>query len=225
MPRMQRRPVEIEGVRENILEQAIAVIVEFGYVGFTMRRLASRLGVTATTIYNYYKSKDELYIAILNRGFETLLAEVELVNQRRRAPLKKFRAMIGAYTDFGLENPHLYNLMYSWHVPKYNDYVGTPLEPTARVHLETATKLHNLFIDTLMECATAGGRLLSRKEATFYIIHYWSQIHGYVAGCNNSALSYVHRDPPSLKDTHLDLLMEKLTLDLKKKTKKGPKVL
>ena len=37
-----------------------------------MRKLADQLHVTSTTIYNYYKNKDELCLVILTKAFEAL---------------------------------------------------------------------------------------------------------------------------------------------------------
>jgi hypothetical protein len=47
-------------------------------------------------------------------------------------PLEKLRAMCREYVDFGIKNANYYNIMFNWAVPKYNDYINTALEPTAR---------------------------------------------------------------------------------------------
>lgn len=58
---------EIETIKQKILEQALYLMSCHGFDGFSMRKLGSRLGVSAKTIYNYYQNKDELYLAILTR--------------------------------------------------------------------------------------------------------------------------------------------------------------
>ena len=63
---------EIEGVKGRILDVALDIIVGEGYGNLTMRRLASKLNMTAPNIYNYYKSKDEIYIHLVIRGFNML---------------------------------------------------------------------------------------------------------------------------------------------------------
>ena len=72
MPRPQRKPEEVEAFKEEILAQALHLIVRHGFDGFSMRKLAARLGIAAKTIYNYFNNKDELYLVILTRGFEDL---------------------------------------------------------------------------------------------------------------------------------------------------------
>jgi AcrR family transcriptional regulator len=62
MPKAPRKPEEVEAERQRILAEALSIIAESGYEGLTMRRLGQRLGVAAKTIYNYFESKDEVYL-------------------------------------------------------------------------------------------------------------------------------------------------------------------
>lgn len=72
MPKKPRSEQEVQKVREEILDKTLELINEVGYENFTMRKLANKLNMTATPIYQYYKNKDELYLAALTQGFETL---------------------------------------------------------------------------------------------------------------------------------------------------------
>jgi AcrR family transcriptional regulator len=70
---------EVEGIQGRILQAALGIIVQEGFPALTMRRLASTIGMTAPNIYNYYKSKDELYITLVIQGFEMLQRELMAV--------------------------------------------------------------------------------------------------------------------------------------------------
>ena len=214
MPKPQRTDEEIEEFKTGILEQAVTLIAEIGYSDFTMRKLASKLGVTATTIYNYYKNKDDLFINLLIRGFRELYGRLEESCQGLSTPAEKLRALIAAYTDFGLNNANFYNLMYSWHVPKYNDYVGTSMEPVARLQLEGALKIPEIFFNTIKAYGKSFDKVITDEETVFLMMHYWSLIHGFIAGCNNTILYYLHDDPTSVKDRHLAYIAEKFRRDV-----------
>lgn len=200
MPKTKRSEAEIQSVKDEILKHASELIDEQGFRGFSMRKLASRLGITAKTIYNYYQSKDELYLTILTQGFNHLTALCLQAEKSRPQPVDQLRAMILAYLDFGLTNPHLYNLMFTWAVPKFNDYLGTAMEPTARIELEAALHPPLLFIKTIMACAALQhpGKKLSDDDARVIMILLWTQVHGYVAGINNTLLDYMHAEPLGL---------------------------
>ena len=178
-----------------------------------MRKLAKRLGIAAKTIYNYFHSKDEIYLEILTTGFQKLFARCLAAHESESEPLAQLEAMCRAYLDFGLTEPNLYNLMFTWHVPKYSDYVGTEMEPTARVELETGLTVVNLFIEAIQTCAT-GADSLSEDEARQLMVQLWSQAHGYVAGINNTLLDYMHDNPLGLKEHLVATLVINFRLSL-----------
>lgn len=62
MPKMY--PGYRDEVRKKIVEVASALFMEKGYSATTMDEIASRLGVTKAAIYQYYKSKTDLFAAV-----------------------------------------------------------------------------------------------------------------------------------------------------------------
>lgn len=215
MPKPQRTPEEIEAAKDEILDHAIQLIIQEGYHEFSMRKLATRLGIAAKTIYNYFTCKDELYLMILTKGFELLLDQCRQAYHARRNALDRIDAMIEAYLDFGMQESSFYNLMFTWHVPKYNDYLGTMMEPAARMELETALQLTDLFIKAIEECGDED-EPVSEENARFLIITIWTQLHGYISGYNNTLLDYIHESPVSLKERLLDQLKGNFRRELKK---------
>jgi AcrR family transcriptional regulator len=206
MPKEQRSPEEIESVRRDIMEQALELIVTDGFDGLSMRKLAKRLGIAAKTIYNYFHNKDELYLYLLTRGFEDLLESFEMAVKGYDQPMDQFKATVRAYVAFGLKNANIYNLMFTWHVPKYNDYVGTPMEQSAREELTTALKCADFFMARIAACL---GDAVAPKEEDVRceMIQVWSHMHGYVAGINNSLLDYLHEDPITLKERIIERII------------------
>jgi AcrR family transcriptional regulator len=57
--------VKKEKLRENILATARAEFSEHGFSGTTMRSIAGKVPITASNIYNYFDSKDDLLQEIL----------------------------------------------------------------------------------------------------------------------------------------------------------------
>ena len=53
--------------RDDVIDAALALVEEGGADALSMRRLASELGVTTTTIYWHAGSRDELVIALIQR--------------------------------------------------------------------------------------------------------------------------------------------------------------
>jgi len=218
MPRPKRDPSEIESIKEQILEQALDLMSRKGFDGFSMRSLGSRLGVSAKTIYNYYQNKDDLYLAILTHGFAKLYERFQTAFSSHPDPQKRLKAMGREYLVFGLEQANLYNLMFTWHVPKFKDYVGTPMEPAARIELETALKVSALFMEAIK--LTAGDVAMDDDAARFHMIWMWSQMHGFIAGINNTLLDYMHENPLTLKEKMVDQVFDKFFEQIGGKRKK-----
>lgn len=65
-------------IRQDLLNAAEELFYNKGYRGVSMREVAARSGVGLSNIYNYFKSKDELFRSVVGpalRDFEALLDE------------------------------------------------------------------------------------------------------------------------------------------------------
>jgi len=218
MPRPKRSSAEIEEIKEQIIEEALNLMNRHGFDGFSMRKLGTRLGVSAKTIYNYYQNKDELYLLILTRGFEQLYDRFNETYNKHPDPMVRLKAMGEQYLSFGLDQSNIYNLMFTWHVPKFKDYVGTPMETVAQFELETALKVSEIFMQAIVEASVeaSGQKNMSEETARFHMIWMWSQMHGFVAGINNTLLDYMHENPMTLKTKIIDQMFNQFKFRLKK---------
>src|ERR1700749_2415778 len=73
-PRLDR-----DARREAILEVAEEVFLEEGFGAASMSTIAARLGGSKGTLYNYFKSKDELFEAYVMRRCVLNLDEIYVV--------------------------------------------------------------------------------------------------------------------------------------------------
>ena len=148
---MGRRPKsqeEIEDFKHKILDVTLRLISKNGYEGFSIRKLGPEVGIAPKTVYNYFKSKEEIYLHIITKGFERLYEALSKNACEEEDPFKKLGALAAAYVRFGLEQSNYYDLMFTWHVPKFNDFRGTELEPLAFTELQTALKSFDLLLQT-----------------------------------------------------------------------------
>jgi len=214
MPRKPRTAEQVNVVKEEILGHALDIIQERGFEGFTMRRLASRLGVKAVTIYRYYESKDHIYLAVLTKGFQLLYEEFAKAYDSEKAPMDRLKVLTRAYLNFGLEKANFYNLMFTWHVPKFEDYLGTPMEEAARYELDESQKAYLFVIEAVRELMETVAPATD-EQIRAYIIYFWSTLHGYIAGINNKLLAYMHENPLLLRETILENLFKYIEQELK----------
>jgi AcrR family transcriptional regulator len=222
MPRISRTPEQVDAFRQEILDAALRLIIEHGFSELSMRKIASRLGVTATTIYNYYTSREELYFFIRIRGFELLFESIANTYKAKDDPYEKLCAVVGEYVRFGIRNPDYYEVMFiSRGVPKFLDCIGTPLEKVASREKEKSIQTF-LFIAQ----GIAEDLKISDKEARYLTIKLWTELNGIVSLLNSRLLREVeeHTEPlikcliADICERYHHLIIEKA---LKNSSKKG----
>jgi AcrR family transcriptional regulator len=94
--------------RELILDVAQEVFLEEGFANASMSTIAARLGGSKGTLYNYFKSKDELFNAYVERRC-LWQDEIFALPTDRETPEQTLRRIGRAYlnrvlTDFNLRN-------------------------------------------------------------------------------------------------------------------------
>ena len=90
-------PKEDAGDRKRqILQAAAALFAEFGYYKTTTAHVARAVGVTQPYIFHFFRSKEELYLAVLKQAGERILQAFEVAEA---PPQRLPEAMGQAFTD------------------------------------------------------------------------------------------------------------------------------
>ena len=78
-------PAELRSAKDDRRDAIIAIAEETfianGYAGTSMSAIAARLGGSKGTLYNYFKSKEELFVAVIERKcarIQELLSDAEM---------------------------------------------------------------------------------------------------------------------------------------------------
>ena len=72
--------------REEIIDACAALYETMGFRDITIRDIGARTSFTRTSIYNYFQTKEEIFLALLQREHELWSADLEEL-ARRDAPL------------------------------------------------------------------------------------------------------------------------------------------
>jgi AcrR family transcriptional regulator len=76
-PRKQRLERERKQRRDNIIKTAEWFFTTQGYDQTMVDQIASKAGYSKATIYNYFESKDDLFIAVVSKAFEKMFHIME----------------------------------------------------------------------------------------------------------------------------------------------------
>lgn len=203
-----RNEKEVGVVRQKVLDGALDIISKEGFNSLTMRKLGARIGMTAPNIYNYYSSKDALYITLVIRGFEMLRDDLDAAYQSSDNVVHRARAMINAYMAFGINNSRYYDIMFTSSTPKYNDYLGTPYEKLSEIEYNISMGIADLAMKSASEIL--GNDVLPKTVIT-RVIQLWSFLHGMVSLYNSHVVSYVSENIEDIYGKSIDELIVFLT--------------
>ena len=86
--------VEHEKRKHEILEKSLELFMEEGYENVTFQKIADRCGITRTTLYIYFKNKQEIFVSSIKEMTDTLESQLKDIiqdeNQSARACLTRF---------------------------------------------------------------------------------------------------------------------------------------
>lgn len=109
---MPRPRIHDDALRIRLVETAAHLLADEGPASLSTRRIAREAGTSTTAIYTLLGSKEQVVRAMYLEGFERLAARQNAV-ERTEDPVVDLMALGRAYFDNGIENPHLYEVMFN----------------------------------------------------------------------------------------------------------------
>lgn len=154
------------------MEAARDVLLDGGLVGFSMRKVASRCGVSATAIYRHFEDKDALLASVVDEAF-AIFAGYLMRGLKAPDPLSRFRGMAEAYFDFATEQARYYQLIFMTNC----DDLGLDRVDEASHARRGGT--FQMLIDRIEECQRAG--IFQPGDSQVQAVFAWSTLHGLAA--------------------------------------------
>lgn len=75
--------------REEIMKAAIHLFSEKGYSATSVQEIAHECKISKGTLYNFFESKEELLIRVIQHNYEKMLSQAEHLNLDESLPLKE----------------------------------------------------------------------------------------------------------------------------------------
>lgn len=107
--RKQREKIER---LNSIVEAAEKVIFERGYEQASVDMIAKTAELSKGTIYLYFKTKEDIYFRISERGKTKLLRYLSTASKRANNGFDKIMAMANAYLDFYKEEKNYFEAIF-----------------------------------------------------------------------------------------------------------------
>jgi TetR/AcrR family transcriptional regulator len=111
--------------RDRVLSVAQALFAEHGYRGTSLRDIARRIGIKAPSLLHHFPSKEQLYIAVLDKIFEGMEESAQTMLSGRGGYHEACRAAIVGAIDYIAASPDSMRII--WHEMTEESGVGRQL--------------------------------------------------------------------------------------------------
>ncbi|HNY65934.1 MAG TPA: TetR/AcrR family transcriptional regulator [Deltaproteobacteria bacterium] len=108
--------------RERIMESALKIFAEKGFQDATISEISKAAGVSDATVYEYFKTKEELLFTIPEEITESSIRETEKVLPFLRGAESKLRAIVQSYVTTYEKNPE-YTALIMLHLKTNRNFV------------------------------------------------------------------------------------------------------
>ena len=103
--KISRKQKETNLRKQNILEAAEKLFLANGYEDTTMNQIATESEFSKGTLYNYFKSKDDLYLAIGTKAYDIIIDYTKNFVESKDPGVDQLKAVGYAYYDFTKNYP------------------------------------------------------------------------------------------------------------------------
>ena len=168
---VDRREHEKDALRATIFRAAADLLVEQGYTAFSLRKLAARIGYSATTIYRYFRDKDELVMAVMDEGFHAFGQQLHAAVYGATDPFDQLEALGRAYVRFGFASPMFYRVMFMQRCDVW--------EKLSDSEMHDKLGSYQLLVATVQRCIDSGRMPVTEVEGLACTL--WAHMHGIVS--------------------------------------------
>ncbi len=142
--------------RRKLIEAASAEFAETGYARANISRISQRAGLGKGTVYNYFRSKHELLVGVVEHAMELLIEEIRREIADLDDPIEKMQCALRVDYRFMEKNEALSKVMVR---------EGFSADPEKQREFLSALAPFSVFFMELLEEGKARGRLRSDLDS------------------------------------------------------------
>jgi AcrR family transcriptional regulator len=168
----ERKEKQKQEIRKMILDASMKLFAEQGFENVSIRKIADLIEYSPTTVYLYFKDKNEILFNLHEIGFQKM-ADYNAEMWTIKNPLVRLHKMGENYIRFGLENPQYYDLMFILNAPM------EALETMKNCDWKSGDVVLGRLKETLAESMEQG--LVVKGDVDAMAMTIWSTVHGLVS--------------------------------------------
>jgi AcrR family transcriptional regulator len=187
-------------LKNALIEAGAEILAEEGVKGLSLRKVASRAGVSHAAPYAHFADKQALIAAISTEGYRKLYERIAAAVERFQGdPLRQLFEAGWAYVGFALDAPAHFKVTVSGVVEKEKEYPA---------FVEMSMKSFGLVVQIVAACQAAGA--LKPGAPDVLAVSVWSLVHGFASLLIEGQISHTVLDRMKARDL-LAFLLNQVT--------------
>ena len=180
----EKKPYHFGNLKETLIEQGIELIHEEGIEKFSLRKVAKKVGVSATACYNHFGNIDELLQAMYSYVIDKFAVTIKKAVEDNSCHYVTV-SMGVAYVEFFAKYPHYFNFLFD------SEYLSIQIKET-EIICNSPCAPFEIFVNG----AKKGMRELNidEKELRDDLLVMWATVHGLAAMANMKGIQYENSD-------------------------------
>jgi len=195
--------------RRRILDAARDVFFRDGFMRANLDEMADKAGVAKGTLYRYFESKADLYVAVLTNNYEIFHEQFSKAGKQGDTALDRIRSIAKFYFDHWLEHPDYFQIF--WALDNESVIGDLPKGVTEQIAGFWETNL-NVTHDALADGVKSGEFVECDTWEVAHIL--WSIANGLIESDNTRARRKIRRRPLEPLYMHaIDTLIRGILVD------------
>jgi len=165
-----------------IIDSAENIFFEKGYANSNLSEICIEANCSRTTVYTYFKNKENLYLAVVNQSFIKFLKYLASIEIKGKNGLESLLLYAKAYIDFSNSFSKHYQLMLNFHnmlrtlnIEEQNTADILKLKESEyflKVRKKAEMPFRNL--DFIIQFGQQDGSIKSKSESKILAVNLWS---------------------------------------------------
>jgi AcrR family transcriptional regulator len=164
--------------KAEIMAAARELFLKDGVTNTSIRKIASHLGLSSTSIYVYFRDKDDLLLQLCAQTFERMLERFRAIPADPDNPFARLRELMRTYCEFALSHPEEYRLTYFVERPSHFEAVPREIPAPDNPYYYGVASFH-VVVDALSELRDK--QLIACEDPFLTAQVLWTAVHGYVS--------------------------------------------
>jgi AcrR family transcriptional regulator len=168
-----RKDRENAQLRQQILNAAMRIFAEQGYGNISMRKIAAMIEYSPTTIYRFFRNKEDLLSSIALETYKDLSERFEKIKEKgNENPLNLLKSLLKEYIIFCVEQADMFRL--------FSDLGSFEMEEGIMYERlgETRFMVYQSWSSCIRQSIELGH--LEIKDDVRIFLYIWDTVNGYI---------------------------------------------